>query len=36
MKIEEVGKHKILGLIFDTSMNWNKHIVSIKAKAEEK
>jgi hypothetical protein len=35
-KIEPVGKHKILGLIFDTRMNWSKHILSTKAKAEKK
>jgi hypothetical protein len=37
MKIEQVRKHKILGLIFDTRMNWNErtNILSIKAKAEK-
>jgi hypothetical protein len=35
MKIEHVKKRKILGLISDTKMNWNEHILSIKAKAEE-
>jgi hypothetical protein len=37
-KIEQVRKHKILGLIFDTRMNWNEHIPipSTKAKAEKK
>jgi hypothetical protein len=35
MKIEQVRKQKILGLIFDTRMNWNEHILSIKAKAEK-
>jgi hypothetical protein len=34
-KIEKVRKHKILGLIFDTRMNWNEHILSTKAKAEK-
>jgi hypothetical protein len=33
-KIEQVRKHKILGLIFDTRMNWNEHILSTNAKAE--
>jgi hypothetical protein len=28
-KIEQVRKHQILGLIFDTRMNWNEHILSI-------
>jgi hypothetical protein len=32
MKIEQVRKNKILGLIFDTTMNWNEHI---KAKTEK-
>jgi hypothetical protein len=27
-KIEQVRKHKILGLIFDTRMNWNEYILS--------
>jgi hypothetical protein len=31
-KIEQVRKYKILGLIFDTRMNWNEHILSTKAK----
>jgi hypothetical protein len=35
MKIEQGRKHKIFGLIFDTRMNWNEHILSIKAKAEK-
>jgi hypothetical protein len=35
MKIEQVRKRKILGLIFDTRMNWNEHILSIKAKTEK-
>jgi hypothetical protein len=35
-KIEQVRKHKILGLIFDSRMNWNEHIISTKAKAEPK
>jgi hypothetical protein len=34
-KIEQVKKHKILALIFDTRMNWNKHILSTKAKTEK-
>jgi hypothetical protein len=36
MKIEQVRKHKMLGLIFDTRMNRNEHILSIKAKVEKK
>jgi hypothetical protein len=35
-KIEQVRKHKILGLIFDTRMNWNEYILSKKARAEKK
>jgi hypothetical protein len=35
-KMEQVRKHKILGLIFDTRMNWNEHILSTKAKSEKK
>jgi hypothetical protein len=35
-KIEQVRKHKILGLIFDTRMNWNEHILSTKAKIQKK
>jgi hypothetical protein len=31
-KIKQFRKHKILGLIL---MNWNEHILSIKAKAEK-
>jgi hypothetical protein len=27
-KIEQVSKHKILGLIFDTRMDWNEHILT--------
>jgi hypothetical protein len=34
-KIEQVRKHKILGLIFVTRMNWNEHILSKKVKAEK-
>jgi hypothetical protein len=34
-KIEQVRKHKILGLIFDTRMSWNEHILSTRAKAEK-
>jgi hypothetical protein len=34
-KIKQFRKHKILGLIFDTRMNWNEHILSIKTKAEK-
>jgi hypothetical protein len=34
-KIEQVRKHKILGLFFDTRMSWNEHILSTKAKAEK-
>jgi hypothetical protein len=30
-----IRKHKILGLIFDTRMNWNEQILSIQAKAEK-
>jgi hypothetical protein len=32
-KIERARKHKTLGLIFDTKMNWNEH--STNAKAEK-
>jgi hypothetical protein len=31
-KIEQLRKHKILGLIFDTRMNWNEHILSTNKK----
>jgi hypothetical protein len=34
-KIEQVRKHKILGLFFDTRMNWSEHILCTKAKAEK-
>jgi hypothetical protein len=34
VKIEQVRQHKILGLIFDSRMNWNEHILSTKEKAE--
>jgi hypothetical protein len=34
-KIEQTRKHKILGLMFDTRMNWNAQILSTKAKAEK-
>jgi hypothetical protein len=33
-KIEQLRKHKVLGLIFDTRMNWNEHILSTKQKNE--
>jgi Reverse transcriptase (RNA-dependent DNA polymerase) len=34
-KIEKVREQKNLGLIFDSRMNWNEHILSTKAKAEK-
>jgi hypothetical protein len=34
-KIEQVRKHKILGLIFNTRMNWNEHHLQYKTKFEE-
>jgi hypothetical protein len=35
-RIEQVRKHSILGLIFDSIMTWNEHILYAKAKAEKK
>jgi hypothetical protein len=34
-RIKQVRKHKILGLIFDTIMNCNEHILSTKAITEK-
>jgi hypothetical protein len=34
-KIEQVRKKFFLGLIFDTRMNWNEHILGTEAKAEK-
>jgi hypothetical protein len=33
--IEKVKQHRILGLIFDSRMTWNEHILYAKAKAEK-
>jgi hypothetical protein len=35
-RIEQVNKHRILGLIFDERMTWNEHILYAEAKAENK
>jgi hypothetical protein len=35
-KIEQVRQHLILGLTFDTKMNWLEHIENTKARAEKK
>jgi hypothetical protein len=34
-KIEQVRQHRILGLTFDTRINWLEHIKNIKARAEK-
>jgi hypothetical protein len=36
MKIEQVRQHRILGLTFDTKMNWLEHIKNTKARAKRK
>jgi hypothetical protein len=35
-KIEQVKKHNILGLIFDTRINWNEHILSSQYKSKSR
>jgi hypothetical protein len=35
-RIQQVKQHRILGLIFDSRMTWNEHILYDKAKAEKK
>jgi hypothetical protein len=35
-KIEQVRQHRILGLTFDTRMNWLEHNKNTKARAEKK
>jgi hypothetical protein len=34
-RIEQVRQHRIVGLIFDSRMTWNEHILYAKAKAEK-